>query len=227
MNVAFIQVRTSSKRFNKKVLKKIDNNYLFLNVYNRVKVSRRIDKIIILTSTHKSDDVIEKICLKKNISYFRGSLNNVLKRYCDAIKVYKPDYIVRINGDSPFIDYKIINKALGIYNKNSFDIVTNVNPRTYPKGQSVEVCNSKVLQNILKKVKKKEHKEHVTSYIYSNPKNFKILNFEYKTNLYYLQFSVDTKNDFTKIKKMFFYLKNKSNKNLLLRLINIHRKEII
>ena len=43
-------------------------------------------------------------------------------------------------GDSPLIDYKLINKAIKISKKyNKYDIITNVYPRTFPQGQSVEI----------------------------------------------------------------------------------------
>ena len=40
---------------------------------------------------------------------YRGSENNVLSRYYNVNKIHKADYIVRITGDCPFVDPKIVD----------------------------------------------------------------------------------------------------------------------
>ena len=54
--------------------------------------------------------------------------------------------------------------------KKNFDIVTNCEERTFPKGQSVEILKSKLLLNHYKNFKKKCYLEHLTSYFYSKKK---------------------------------------------------------
>ena len=61
-------------------------------------------------------------------------------RLYETANMNKAKYFVRINGDSPLIDPKLIDKAIKISKKKKgYDIITNVFPRTFPKGQSVEV----------------------------------------------------------------------------------------
>jgi spore coat polysaccharide biosynthesis protein SpsF len=119
---ALIQTRTSSKRLKSKVLLKILNLEIFLIVYKRTLKSKLIKNAIILTSTSKSDDIIEHICKKKNIPFFRGNLNNVLKRYYDCSKKNSLNNIVRITSDCPFIDPKIITKLCNIYKKKKLNM---------------------------------------------------------------------------------------------------------
>ena len=85
---------------------------------------------------------------------------------------------MRISADSPLIDPVIIDKAIKIFNsqKKKYDIITNVFPRSYPKGQSVEIIKTAKLRYFLSKFNK-EQKEHVTKYFYKNYKNFMIKNF--------------------------------------------------
>ena len=117
MYTALIQTRTSSKRLKSKVLLKILNLEIFLIVYKRTLKSKLIKNAIIVTSTSKSDDIIENICKKKNIPIFRGSLNNVLKRYHDCSKKNSLNDIVRITSDCPLIDPQIITKLCSAYKK--------------------------------------------------------------------------------------------------------------
>ena len=152
-----IQARYNSKRLPGKVCLKILNKELLLHVYDNCKKSC-LKRIYIITSENKSDKPIIDLCKKNKIKYLKGSLTNVYLRYFKAIKRFKLDGFVRITGDSPLIDYKIIDKAIKKFLKEKPDIITNVFPRSFPIGQSVEIINSKIFinnyKNILKRMKK-------------------------------------------------------------------------
>ena len=51
------------------------------------------------------------------IKYFVGAESNVLKRYYDASKKYNADIIVRITGDCPLVDYKIVDEFIKVFLK--------------------------------------------------------------------------------------------------------------
>ena len=129
----------------------------------------------------KTDDNLVKILKIYKIPFFRGDLHNVSKRLLETSKKYNSKYFIRINGDSPLIDFKIINRAIRFIKieKVDYDIVTNVFPRTFPKGQSVEIIRSLILQKNMKKFSIFD-KEHVTTYFYKNYSNFNIKNFKSK-----------------------------------------------
>ncbi len=201
MSVAIIQVRSSSKRFPNKVMTSVNNKPLLYYVMNRVKKSKNIKKTIVACSVLKSDNSIVRFCKKNKYKIYRGSLKNVLDRYVNVCKKYKLKYFVRINGDSPCIDPNLIDKAVQIYKKNNCDIVTNVFPRTYPRGTSVEVIKSKCVFDLNKKKINNSFREHITTYFYNNYKNYKIINFNNRRNLSKINLYVDTKSDLKKIRK--------------------------
>lgn len=207
--LCIIQARCSSKRLPGKVLKKISGLSILERVFNQVKISKKIKRIIIATSNHKTDKKIIKFCKIKNINCFVGPLNDVFKRFYLIIKNQNYKSFVRVSADSPFIDPKLIDKAVTIYNKKNYDIVTNIFPKTFPKGFSVEVIRSKIILNSIQKIKKKVHKEHLTSYFYRNYKKYKIKNFFNNVNYNNLNFSIDSKNDFTKAKKIAKNIRNR------------------
>ena len=103
-----------------------------------------------------------------------------LKDYL-ILQKYNAEYFIRINGDSPLINYKIIDRAIKIHKKRklNYDIITNVFPRTFPKGQSVEIIKSSILEKNMRKFSILD-KEHVTKYFYKNYNNFIIKNFKSK-----------------------------------------------
>ena len=194
----------SSKRFRGKVLYKINNKPLIWYLINNIKKSKKVTDIIVATSKNKSDDVLTKYLKKINIKFFRGNLNNVMKRLFDLSKKLKKKYFLRISADSPLIDYRIINKAILLANKKKkFDLITNVFPRSYPSGQSTEIIRSDILRNALNNPKiTKYDLEHVTTFFYRNNKKYRIINFSAKKK-YYNKFSIDLKKDLENLKRYF------------------------
>jgi spore coat polysaccharide biosynthesis protein SpsF (cytidylyltransferase family) len=83
----------------------------------------KIQNIILCTSSNKNDNIFEKYAKKNKIKVFRGSKNDVLKRYIDCCEKYNLSDIVRITGDCPLVDKDIINNLLNIYLKNNYDYV--------------------------------------------------------------------------------------------------------
>jgi spore coat polysaccharide biosynthesis protein SpsF len=203
--LAIIQARTSSHRLKEKVLKKINNVEILKILILRLKKVKKIKKIIVATSYQKSDKKIVKLCLKNKIDYFTGPLNNVRKRFELCINKFNlKNVVMRVSADSPFIDIKLINKMIKIQNKKkNYDIVTNVYPRSFPKGQSIEIIKTKLFKKLsLKKMSPNEN-EHVTQYFYKRKKLFKIYNLKNKDNISKINLSIDTLNDYLFYKTFF------------------------
>ena len=194
-----IQARLSSSRLPKKVLLKINNEPMIQYLINRLKKINSV-KICIATSNHNSDNKIEDYCNKNNISCFRGSLDNVAKRMLQAAKYLKADAFVRINADSPFIDPKIICRGIKLYKSDNCDLVSNVFPRSYPIGQSVEVIKTSTFEKVFDLMYAKEHFEHITKYYYENYNEAKIINFSNELDLSAYRLVLDTRDDLDRLK---------------------------
>lgn len=201
MIVAILQARYSSSRLVGKVLKKIKKKTILELVYDNVKKTKEINKVIIATSWHKSDDKIYRFCKGKKITCFRGSLKNLAKRYHRCLQKYKSDAFVRICCDSPFMSEKIISKCIKKYNSKKYDLVTNVYPRSYPKGQSVEIIKSVFFEHIYKKINKRFCEDQFTEYFYQNSKKFNIYNVKNKINCSNISLAIDTKKDLINARK--------------------------
>ncbi len=203
--IIFIQARFSSRRLYGKVLKKIFNKPLLGWMIERIKRSNLKLPLAVLTSLNKSDDLIENYCKSIGINCFRGDLNNVTSRFIAACDFFDEDKFIRLCGDSPLIDPEIINDAIDMAIKNpQFDLITNIQKRTFPKGQSVEIVNKKSLKRLYQKDLSREEKEHVTLGFYNRRDDFKIINFESKNNEFQnIQLSIDTQDDFELIDLIF------------------------
>ena len=143
------------------------------------------------------------------MDFYRSSLNNVAKRFYEISKSFNSKSFIRINGDSPLLDHNLIDFCIEKFNKNNYDILTNSYPKTFPKGQGIEIIKSKIFQNEFKKIKSKYDLEHVFPYFYRNKNQFKFKNINYEENLNSINFSVDTHSDFLRIRKIIFKYKNK------------------
>ena len=220
--ICIIQARYNSKRLIGKVLKKIQYKTILERVVNQLEKSKKIKKIIIATSTSLEDKKIVKLCKRKGYDFFCGPLNNVYKRFKLVIEKQNCMSFIRINADSPLIDYKIVNIAINYFKKKKYDIVTNTFPRSFPKGFSVEIINSKTFLNNFKNITNLKDKEHITRYFYKNYKKFKIMNFSIKQDLSSVNLSVDNNLDFIRVKTI---IKNIKNRNLFLNnIIKVYNK---
>ena len=171
------------------------------HVISKVQKAKKITKVIIATSKNKSDDKLVEYLKKIKIQYYRGSLDNVAQRMVKAAEYKKVKNFIRISGDSPLIDSDIIDKAIMIFKRNrSYDLISNVFPRTFPKGQSIEIIRTYSLKKHLKNMNKFE-KEHVTQYFYNNPKIFSIKNFINKKKIKLIKTAIDNKKDLANILK--------------------------
>tara|TARA_B100001123_G_scaffold67284_1_gene75146 strand:- start:582 stop:1079 length:498 start_codon:yes stop_codon:yes gene_type:complete len=151
----------------------------------------------------KNDDNLISYLKKNRIKFFRGDLENVAMRLYKTAKINKAKSFVRVSGDSPLIDPRLIDKAIKISRKvKEYDIITNVFPRTFPKGQSVEVIKTSILKKYSKNFSKLD-KEHVTKYFYDNSNYFQIKNFRFNGKNKIMKLSIDTKKDLKDILKKF------------------------
>ena len=210
--IAILQARTGSKRFPKKVLKKIHGISILEHIINRLQYSKSIKKIVVATTIKKEDDVISILSKKKNISCFRGSNLNVLSRYIKCARFYKAENIIRLTADDPFVDPVLIDKMIQKFKKFNYDFVTNSPNKTYPLGLDVTIVKLKILEQIPKITKNKKHLEHVVTYLFENRNKYNYLYYDRKKDKNSnLRLTIDYPSDLKFAKEIYknLYKKNK------------------
>ena len=198
-----IQARMESERFPGKVMKKVDGKKpsLFFTV-SQLKNSKYINKIVIATSTKKSDDAIQKLSQEIGIECFRGSFEDVLDRYYICSKNFQFKNIIRITGDCPLIDPKIVDDFIKKFQTNNYDYIHNFDPRTFPDGMDIEIFTHIALKKAWKKAKLASEREHVTAYFRNNSDKFKIKNIKNRNNFSKYRITLDYKEDLKLIKNI-------------------------
>ncbi|RJQ83000.1 MAG: hypothetical protein C4519_07430 [Desulfobacteraceae bacterium] len=191
-----IQARMSSKRLPGKVLRMAAGKPLLLHLYERVIHCHSVDQIIVATSSDESDDPVALFCRDHAIGVFRGPLHDVAARFKRTLEAFGWDACVRVNGDSPLLDQRLIDQAVMLFRGNNCDLVTNVHPRTFPAGQSVEVIRALTFCNAYAQMSDGHDLEHVTPFFYRHPDRFAIMNFSAAREYGGLHLAVDTPSDF-------------------------------
>ncbi|WBX74534.1 glycosyltransferase family protein [Tenacibaculum pacificus] len=200
--VIVTQARTGSTRLPNKVLKTINGKTLLEIHIERIRQSKLATQIIVATTNKEQDNLIEEEAKRMNVSYSRGSENDVLDRFYQAVKNLKPNYIVRLTSDCPLIDPELIDAVIKKAIDKKIDYCSNGINETFPDGQDIEVFTFDALEFAWNNAKLTSEREHVTPYIrnnssFFNKKIFTAYNYS-STDLQYkdVRMTVDEPKDF-------------------------------
>jgi len=131
--------------------------------------------IIVCTSDLSADKPITDLCSDLKIECFRGSHLNVASRFYEICKSNNLDAFVRICADSPMIDGALMKSMINLW-KPDLDLLTNKSPRSFPKGQSIELVNRDTFVKSYQYFESDEDFEHVTHYFHRNLDHFRYIN---------------------------------------------------
>lgn len=177
---AIIEARMGSSRLPGKVLADLGGRPALARVVERLQRSKRLDAVMIATTTDPSDQPIADLGAQLGVPVFRGSMDDVLGRVLGAAVRVQADTIVEITGDCPLIDPEVVDRVVGAYLAGSHDLVTNVRPWSYPQGMDTQVMALGALERAaaaiagLDQEAARHYREHVTLYLHDHPDQFRI-----------------------------------------------------
>ncbi|GFI42460.1 3-deoxy-manno-octulosonate cytidylyltransferase [Lachnospiraceae bacterium] len=174
--LVMVQARCGSTRLPNKVLKDIAGKTALQWVIERVRRSRHIDEVMVVTSIEKNNLELIRLCVEMNLRVFVGSENDVLDRYYQAAKLIQPEYIVRITADCPFFDWRYLDMAIEQI-EDEIDYMAELT-ESFPDGLDIEIVRWPALKRMWKEARLSSEREHVTMYIKNHPELFKIQNLE-------------------------------------------------
>ena len=198
-----VQTRMGSTRLPGKVLREVSKGKSVLHyVINQLKYCKSFEKLIIATSTLPEDDKIVQFCMDNNVNCFRGDSKNVLERHYKCAEKFSLSTIIRMPSDKPLLDPEVVDKAVKIFNENSYDYLTNFLPSTFPDGTEVEVLSFTSLKKSWERAILPSEKEHVTNYIYNHRDDFSIFNMVNSENLSNFRWAVDRMEDLRLVREI-------------------------
>lgn len=145
------------------------------HVIERVRKSRLVDEVIVVTSFEKSNLPILSLCASLGIRVYVGAEEDVLDRYYQAARLLRPDYIIRVTGDCPLFDGKLLDAAIAEMSPDA-DYLGMLS-ETFADGLDIEIIRYEALHRAWKEADLRSQREHVTQYIIKNPDRFTLQDF--------------------------------------------------
>lgn len=174
MILAILQARMSSTRLPGKVMADVEGAPMIARQIERLRRSRRIDRIVVATSDQDDDTRLADAVSALGIGVHRGSLEDVLGRFAGALEAFGPaDHVVRLTADCPLADAPLIDATLDLHLSRGADYSANTpEKRMYPKGLDVEVVRAHLLLQAAREADTPYEREHVTPHFYRHPERF-------------------------------------------------------
>src|SRR6266478_4702347 len=180
--VAICQARIGSTRLPGKVLLpmyRVDSPYPAGTSIGMVAWSAgraQVDEVVIATSDLPQDDKIVEWAKSHGHKYFRGSEIDVLSRFHGAAQQYDADIIVRLTGDCPLLDPRVITEVIQRRTRKDVMCATNTDPPTYPDGLDVEVFTRDALEIAHREATRGSDRDTVTRFMVRNRHRFSAAN---------------------------------------------------
>jgi spore coat polysaccharide biosynthesis protein SpsF len=192
---AVMQARMTSSRLPGKSLRPLGGKPSIGYLIERLAHSEELDGVVVATSDDPTDDPIAEFAGDAGVRVHRGPLANVAQRFLEAAERFDLDAFVRVSGDSPLLDQRLVDQGVRMFREGGTDIVTNVHPRTHPSGQSFEVVSADLFRRTFPELTDPQDLEHVTRFFYRHGERFRIRNLESERDEHELQLSVDSADD--------------------------------
>ena len=191
-----------STRFPNKVMQPISGVPMIELLLCRLAKAQQIDQIVLATTEDPRNVTLVEHVRKMGYAVYQGSENDVLDRYYQAALLNKAEVIVRITGDCPLIDPKIVDEVIIAFHQAAADYATNAMPPTLPDGLDVGVFTFAALAEAWENAKRPFEREHVTPYMRESD-HLKKINVPHKEDFSAERWTVDEPEDFEVIKNVF------------------------
>jgi len=192
--LAIIQARMSSTRLPGKVLMPVADTPMILYQLERISRCNSLDQIILATSSNADDDILDSTVRAAGFPVFRGSLNDVLERFRDCADSEHADTVVRLTGDCPLTDPKLIDELVGEFYREDWDYLANCavgDQLSVPDGFDAEVFRAELLKRAAREANLLSEREHVTPWFRSENAGLRWAHFRHKPVRPYYRVTVD------------------------------------
>lgn len=164
--IGVIQVRMGSSRLPGKALAPLAGRPVLEWITRRVS-SAAVDGWWMATTTRADDDVTAAWGAALGLYVFRGDPDDVLSRFVGIAERQRPEWIVRITGDNPFVDGRVIDDLVRVARESPAQTqhIVGREPRSLPLGYAPEIVRADALLGIATVDLPAHHRAHVTSAI--------------------------------------------------------------
>lgn len=193
--VAILQARMSSTRLPGKVMAPILGRPMLARQLERLRRCAALDELVAATSDRQDDDPVAALCAGEGVPCFRGSLDDVLDRFYRCATERRADHVVRLTGDCPLTDPRMVDELVRFYLAGDYDYAANCRPPTLPDGLDAEIFSFAALEAAWREATDPFEREHVVPFIIRRPGRFRLGNWAWPQDLSGLRWTVDEPED--------------------------------
>lgn len=204
MATAVLQARMSSSRLPGKVLRPLLGQPMILRQIERLRRCRRLDRIVVATGDHPSDDILAETLAGTGLEVVRGPPEDVLGRFLKVIETLGlTGDMVRLTADCPLADPDVIDACIDLRREGGFDYASNGQVRTWPRGLDVEAFTVEALQQAGAEAVSDYDREHVTPWLYRPGSPFRRGDLVQARDDSALRWTVDLPEDFAFVERVY------------------------
>jgi glutamate-1-semialdehyde 2,1-aminomutase len=164
----------------------------------RLQRCKQLDRLILATSDHSSDDTLAYLVRAAGFTVFRGDLEDVLERFRACSAQEQASTVVRLTGDCPLSDPELIDELLEEFSQGGWDYLANcVDERqlSVPDGFDAEVFRADLLERAARDAQLPSEREHVTPWFRSDQAGLRWGHFLHQPVRPYYRVTVDDPTD--------------------------------
>jgi len=209
-----ILARMGSTRLPGKVLRTICGVPVLEHMVRRLAPVPVDRGIVVATTGRPGDDPIAALCAGLGVGCFRGDEENVLDRCIRAAEHFGMEAVVRLGGDSPLCDHRLVGQVLHAFTQawdggRELDYAGNGLDRYLPLGLDAEVFHIRTLRRIadiaagLGKEERRCNQSNVVPYLHAHPEEFDLMQVGAGPDLSAHRWTLDTPEDFDLITRIY------------------------
>ncbi len=202
MIATVVQARAGSTRFPGKVLAPLHGEPILTHVLTRAGAARCPDLVVLATTTSASDDPVAELGEQSGVVVVRGPKEDVLQRFVMAAEAVKADVVVRLTGDCPLLDPRLVDRVVRALLQSGSEYAGNVAPPTYPDGYDVEALTADCLARLDREATKDYEREHVTARAREHPESYRQVAVRCRRDLSRIRLTVDTPVDLDRVDRI-------------------------
>lgn len=212
--VAVIQARMWSSRLPGKMMLSLHVHPIIEWVVRRVTAARGLDDVVVAIPDTRNDDILAQfITHNLKVKVYRGSEQDVLKRFLGAAEFAQASHVVRVCADNPLVSGEVIDDLIQFFNEHHCDYAYNQGDggrtNAYPDGLGAEMVPFALLEWLDQHTTDARHREHCLTYIVDNPDQFTIKTFDppdQRIACPWLKIDMDTLEDYCRLALKRFFI---------------------
>lgn len=165
MIVAIVQARVGSTRLPGKVLHELRGEPVLAHVLARAWAIPGVDTVCCAVPDGPADDQLAALAGRLGAVVCRGPERDVLARYERAARQCGARVVVRLTSDCPLLDPEVSGRVVSDFLAHRPDYVSNVDPRSWPRGYDTEVFSREALERTAATAADPYDREHVTPWM--------------------------------------------------------------